>query len=52
MALEGEVGYQVHELIGVNGKVGFISGQFLLKTRPYEENELVPYFQFGPSFYF
>jgi hypothetical protein len=52
VALEGEVGYQVHELIGVNGKVGFISGQFLLMTRPYEENELVPYFQFGPSFYF
>jgi hypothetical protein len=38
--------------VGVGGKVGFMGGNFLLKTRPYEENELVPYFEFGPSFYF
>jgi hypothetical protein len=52
VVLEGEGGYQVHERIGINGKFGFISGQFLLQTRPYEKNKLVPYFQFGPSFYF
>jgi hypothetical protein len=52
VALEGEFGYQVHERIAVNGKFGFIAGQFLLNTRPFERNELVPYVQFGPSFYF
>ncbi|UCE27630.1 MAG: hypothetical protein JSW52_02440, partial [Candidatus Coatesbacteria bacterium] len=45
LALEGEVGYPVREHIGVSGKVGFIGGNFLLKTKPYENNELVPYFQ-------
>jgi hypothetical protein len=52
VSLEGQVGYPVSEHVGVGGKVGFMGGNFLLKTRPYEENELVPYFQFGPSFYF
>lgn len=52
VSLEGQVGYPVNEHLGVGGKVGFMGGNFLLKTRPYEENELVPYFEFGPSFYF
>ncbi len=52
VSLEGQVGYPVSEHVGVSGKIGFMGGNFLLKTRPYENNELVPYFQFGPSFYF
>lgn len=51
VGLEGEVGYPVHDRVDLNVKIGFISGSFLLKTRPYEKNELVPYIQFGPSFY-